>query len=147
MFYPNILYVLCSKQVDPYNEPLPWFMINISCYIPWEPSVITCVLNMWCIGNWLLLTQAEYPVQWCSQSFTVGRAQSGPLTVLIGYFNVILEYFSYFCTNNIWVDLGPAWPALGYAHDPTCLIKELQIHLLNLDNVKCGCIITILRSF
>ena len=59
-------------------------------------------------------------LQWRSQSFTAGRAQSGPLTALIGYLNVLLEYFDFSNfhwqgTNNIWVGLGPAWPALGYA--------------------------------
>ena len=34
--------------------------------------------------------------QWRSQSFTVGRAQSGPLTALIGCLNVLLEYFDFF---------------------------------------------------
>ena len=32
----------------------------------------------------------------CSQSFKGGRAQSGPLTALIGYLNVLLEYFDFF---------------------------------------------------
>ena len=32
----------------------------------------------------------------CSQSFKGGRTQSGPLTTLIGYLNVLLEYFDYF---------------------------------------------------
>ena len=63
------------------------------------------------------------PIQWHGQSFTVGRAQLGPLTVLIGYLNVLLEYFdfSYFHwqgTTNIWVGLGPAWPAFGFAPVP-----------------------------
>ena len=31
----------------------------------------------------------------CSQSFKGGRAQSGPLTALIGYLNVLLEYFDF----------------------------------------------------
>ena len=31
-----------------------------------------------------------------SQSFKGGRAQSGPLTALIGYLNVLLEYFDFF---------------------------------------------------
>ena len=58
--------------------------------------------------------------QWRSQSFKVCRAQSEPLTALIGYLNVLLEYFDFsnFCwhgTTNIWVGLGPAWPTLGYA--------------------------------
>ena len=35
-------------------------------------------------------------LQWRSQSFKVGRAQSGPLTALIGYLNVLLEYFNFF---------------------------------------------------
>ena len=30
-----------------------------------------------------------------SQSFKGGRAQSGPLTALIGYLNVLLEYFDF----------------------------------------------------
>ena len=29
----------------------------------------------------------------CSHSFRGGRARSGPLTALIGYLNVLLEYF------------------------------------------------------
>ena len=32
----------------------------------------------------------------CSQSFKGGRAQLGPLTALIGYLNVLLEYFDFF---------------------------------------------------
>ena len=32
----------------------------------------------------------------CSQSFKGGRAPSGPLTGLIGYLNVLLEYFDFF---------------------------------------------------
>ena len=32
----------------------------------------------------------------CSQSFKGGRAQSGPSTALIGYLNVLLEYFDFF---------------------------------------------------
>ena len=32
----------------------------------------------------------------CSQSFNGGRAQSGHLTALIGYLNVLLEYFDFF---------------------------------------------------
>ena len=31
-----------------------------------------------------------------SQSFKGGRAQSGPLTTLIGYLNVLSEYFDFF---------------------------------------------------
>ena len=31
----------------------------------------------------------------CSQSFKGGRAQSGPLTALIGYLNVLLEYLDF----------------------------------------------------
>ena len=31
----------------------------------------------------------------CSQSFKGGRAQSEPLTALIGYLNVLLEYFDF----------------------------------------------------
>ena len=32
----------------------------------------------------------------CSQCFKGGRAQSGPLNALIGYLNVLLEYFDFF---------------------------------------------------
>ena len=32
----------------------------------------------------------------CNQSFKGVRAQSGPLTALIGYLNVLLEYFDFF---------------------------------------------------
>ena len=32
----------------------------------------------------------------CSRSFKAGRVQSGPLTALIGYLNVLLEYFDFF---------------------------------------------------
>ena len=32
----------------------------------------------------------------CSQSFKGCRAQSRPLTALIGYLNVLLEYFDFF---------------------------------------------------
>ena len=54
-----------------------------------------------------------------NQSFTVGRTQSGPLTALIGYLNVLLKYFNFSNfywqgTTNIRVGLSPAWPALDY---------------------------------
>ena len=46
-------------------------------------------------------------MQWRSQSLTVGRAQPGPLTALIGYLNVILEFFQIF--------IGRAQPTFGLA--------------------------------
>ena len=52
-----------------------------------------------------------------SQSFKGGRAQSGPLTALIGYLNVLLEYFDFFkfllAGHN--QHLGGPGPTLGYA--------------------------------
>ena len=38
-----------------------------------------------------------------SQSFKGGRAQSGPLTALIGYLNVLLEYFDF--SNFHWQEI------------------------------------------
>ena len=38
-----------------------------------------------------------------SQSFKGGRAQSGPLTALIGYLNVLLEYFNF--SNFHWQEI------------------------------------------
>ena len=66
----------------------------------------------------------EQSTQWRSHSFTVGRARSGLLTALIGYLNVLLEYFDFSNfhwqgTINIWVGLGPVWPTLGYAPEST----------------------------
>ena len=37
------------------------------------------------------------------QSFKGGRAQSGPLTALIGYLNVLLEYFDF--SNFHWQEI------------------------------------------
>ena len=39
----------------------------------------------------------------CSQSFKGGRAQSGPLTALIGCSNVLLEYFDF--SNFHWQEI------------------------------------------
>ena len=52
-----------------------------------------------------------------SQSFKGGWAQSGPLTALIGYLNVLLDYFDFFKFllpghNQHLSGLGPT---LGYA--------------------------------
>ena len=43
-------------------------------------------------------------MQRLSKSFTVGRAQSGPLTALIGYLNVLLllEYFEFSTFGLVW---------------------------------------------
>ena len=52
-----------------------------------------------------------------SQSFTGGRAQSGPLTALIGYLNVpikVLRFFQIF-VGRAQPTFGWVWPALGYA--------------------------------
>ena len=73
-----------------------------------------------------------YAYQWRSQSFKVGRAQCGPLTALIGYLNVLLEYFNFSNfhwqgTTNIWVGLGPDWPALGYAPDAYIYLKSVKL--------------------
>ena len=89
-------------------------------------------LCMWSIGItndlWLWFRSYLYKryQQWRSQSFKVGRAQSEPLTALIGYLNVLLEYlnfsnFHWQGTTNIWVGLGPTWPALGYAPGYQCV--------------------------
>ena len=52
-----------------------------------------------------------------SQSFKGGRAQSGPLTALIEYLNVLLEYFDF--SNFYWQGttqhLGGPGHILGYA--------------------------------
>ena len=53
-------------------------------------------------------------MQWRSQSLTVGRAQPGPLTALIGYLNILLE-FSKFSLAGHNQHLGEPGPYLGYA--------------------------------
>ena len=47
--------------------------------------------------------------QWHSHSFKVGRAQSEPLTALIGCLNVLLEYFVFK------IFIGRAQPTFGWA--------------------------------
>ena len=46
-----------------------------------------------------------------SQSFKGGRAQSGPLTALIGYLNVLLEYFDF--SNFHWQGKTNNWVGLA----------------------------------
>ena len=55
-----------------------------------------------------------------SQCFKGGRAQSGPLTALIGYLNVLLEYFNFFKFSLAGHNqhLGGPGPAFGYT--PAC---------------------------
>ena len=51
-----------------------------------------------------------------NQSFTGGRAQSGPLTALIGYLNILIKVLRFFqiFIGRAQPTFGWAWPALGY---------------------------------
>ena len=53
--------------------------------------------------------------QWRSQNFTFGMAHSDPLTALIGYLNVLLEYFFFKFSLAGHNQALHAWPALSYA--------------------------------
>ena len=59
-----------------------------------------------------------------------GRAQSRPMTALIEYLTVLLEYFDLFQLNqwgttHIWVGLCPTRPTLGYAS--ACVMQYIRL--------------------